>query len=356
MGLAVGQLGDCVSVREIAKSSRGSLSKKGGQRSSRVAPLLLVDAALLSLLNPFTIAFPTIGKDEPLSPTGKMFLQQDMYFVNNCVFCPENPLDVVAAKFSLKNSAFIKYPRFCSLLVRDENGEEHWRKTKVDLERHLIILEDKVGGGEDEEEVVNHYMADLAVSSPLSTDKPLWEFHSLMAHKCVAMRVHHASGDGISLMSLFLACCRKADDPNESPTMVTPSTSSLSNRRNAWKSLTAEDSKMMDDSSRSRWGNDFGVYLLPLYYYKSVGSPLDYLKRAKAMITKKKLSMEALAFHILLVWLLRRFGTKACLQHNLCYLKCGGSPRRKWFEDSLQEMKDAATKLQSQISFSLYSN
>lgn len=49
----------------------------------------------------------------------------------------------------------------------------------------------------------------------------------------------------------------------------------------------------MQSKSRSRWGNKFGIILLPVYYHKGVGSPLDYVKKAKTMIDKKKRSLEA---------------------------------------------------------------
>ncbi|KAK6916425.1 hypothetical protein RJ641_019286 [Dillenia turbinata] len=136
------------------------------------------------------------GRDEPLSPIGKMLLQKDLCGVINCLIGLEKPIEPEAARLEFENSPWIKHPRFCSVLVRDKNGKEHWRKTQVDLEKHFIILEDRVGEGEDDEAIVNQYMADLAVSSPLSTDKPLWEFHFLMADKCVAIRIHHALETG----------------------------------------------------------------------------------------------------------------------------------------------------------------
>ncbi|TYI99831.1 hypothetical protein E1A91_A13G044600v1 [Gossypium mustelinum] len=44
---------------------------------------------------------------------------------------------------------------------------------------------------------------------------------------------------------------------------------------------------------RSRMGNKFGVMLLPNFYHKGGNDPLEYLKRAKAMVDKKKHSLEA---------------------------------------------------------------
>ncbi|KAK5803557.1 hypothetical protein PVK06_031205 [Gossypium arboreum] len=57
----------------------------------------------------------------------------------------------------------------------------------------------------DGEAAVNQYVADLSVGSPLSMDKPFWELHLLKAHNCVVFRIHHALGDGFSLMSMLMA-------------------------------------------------------------------------------------------------------------------------------------------------------
>lgn len=52
-------------------------------------------------------------------------------------------------------------------------------------------------------------------------------------------------------------------------------------------------SDLMKDNSRSRWGNKFGMVLLPVYYHKNGADPLQYLRRAKVMIDRKKQSLEA---------------------------------------------------------------
>ncbi|KAK6916430.1 O-acyltransferase WSD1, C-terminal [Dillenia turbinata] len=461
------------------------------------------------------MGYDVLGRDdEPLSPTGKLFLQQDLYEVINCVMGLETSIDVEAIKVELKESAMIEHPRFCSLLVRDQNGNEYWRKTQVDLDKHLIVLEGRVGEGDDEEEIVNQYVADLAVSSPLDTDKPLWEFHCLMAHKCGVLRFHHALGDGISFMSLFLACCKRVGHPNQSSTLVSSCPSNLSKKSHSkskvwnfvmvvWYSflyitnfllktlwikdrktaisggagvelwprkiaiakLRLEDMKavkramagatindvlfaiiscglsrylhyrtpkvqeglkvtgiamvntrqlpglqelsgMMRRFSKSRWGNDFGVYLLPVHCNESVATSLDYVKRAKEMIDKKKLSLEALFSHFVLAITTRLFGSKVTsflyyrlvcnttflvsnvagpqeeirfAGHIIKFLRVNTSSLShalqvnmvsyagradlqimvakdiipdpeflaKCFEESLMEMKDAATKLQS---------
>lgn len=50
---------------------------------------------------------------------------------------------------------------------------------------------------------------------------------------------------------------------------------------------------MMKRNSGARWGNKFGMILLPIYCQKAGADPLQYLKSAKAIIDRKKQSIEA---------------------------------------------------------------
>ncbi|XWS39934.1 hypothetical protein CRYUN_Cryun18bG0097100 [Craigia yunnanensis] len=182
------------------------------------------------------MACPGTFSDEPLTPAGRLFLQPQTNIVIHCIARGKNPFDIDALKSTVKSSLMVQHPRFCSLLVRDKNGFEHWRRTQLDIDQHFIVINnrlDKSGnfldesqgfsseeGEEDDEAAVNQYIADLSVSSPLSTGKPLWELHILMAHKCLVFRIHHALGDGISLLSMLMASCRRADDADALPRMV----------------------------------------------------------------------------------------------------------------------------------------
>ncbi|KAA3482421.1 O-acyltransferase WSD1-like [Gossypium australe] len=177
--------------------------------------------------------------DEPLSPAGRLFIGPKTDVVIHCIAISKNPIDLDLAKTALKSSVMVRHPRFCSLLVRDENGFEHWRRTELDIDQHFIVINnrlDKSGkfvgehetqgfddddGDGDGEAAVNQYVADLSVSSPLSMDKPLWELHLLKAHRCVVFRIHHALGDGFSLMSMLMAGSGKVDVPAAVPPIKT---------------------------------------------------------------------------------------------------------------------------------------
>ncbi|XP_050212060.1 wax ester synthase/diacylglycerol acyltransferase 5-like [Mercurialis annua] len=358
------------------------------------------------------MAPPEYIPDEPLTPSGRLFLEPRMNTIIHCVLGVKNKMDVEAVKTTIKNSELLKQPRFCSLLVHDKNGFEYWRRTEVDMDKHIIVVDDKVNSSENEhedvEKIVNDYIADLSVSSPLSSDKPLWELHVMVEKKCSIFRIHHALGDGISLMSLLMASCRTEEDPEAKPTLVAggggrrrgggkglgnvlwrsnfimevlkavffsvvfclefvlrclwvcdrktvisggdgveqwPRTvvtakflvEDMKAVKNAVANATINDvlfgvisaglSKYLNHrspnslregqqltglamvnlrqqpelqdltgktkgNSGSKWGNKFGMFLLPSYYYKGL-EPLEYVKRAQPMTNRKKNSLEA---------------------------------------------------------------
>ena len=69
---------------------------------------------------------------------------------------------------------------------------------------------------------VENYVTNLAIGPPLDVTRPMWQCHILngtsgtpSAH--MVLRVHHALGDGTSLMSLLLACTRRLGSPDELP-------------------------------------------------------------------------------------------------------------------------------------------
>ncbi|XP_057782947.1 wax ester synthase/diacylglycerol acyltransferase 11-like [Salvia miltiorrhiza] len=362
-------------------------------------------------------------RDQPLTPGGRLFLQPQLDQVINAAIAVELPLDVDAFRAELKSSVIPKHPRFCSLLVRDARGREHWRRTAVDIDRHLIIHHQPLSDDPSlsDEDSVNDFIAGLSVTSPLPTDKPLWEVHLLMAHRTMLFRFHHALGDGISLMSMTLSCCRRADDPTQLPTIAGVGAAATTRRswslwtllmvvwytlvsvfqltlrllwlkdkatavsggagvelwprkiatarfrlqdmktvKQAVANATINDvlfgliscglsrylditespnalregqqitgvamvnlrsqsglqdlSKLMDSESGSRWGNKFGMLMLPIYYHRESSDPMQFLKRAKLMIDKKKMSFEAPLSYNISYLLMSLFGPRiACL-------------------------------------------
>lgn len=350
--------------------------------------------------------------DEPLTPAGRLFLQPHMNTIIHCVVGFERPIDVPKSKDAIMSSIMVRHPRFRSVLVRDKRGFEHWRETGVDIDQHFVEVHDSTS--------VNDYVAGLSFSSPLSEDKPLWEVHVLAEHRCGVFRIHHALGDGISLVSMLLAGCRLADDPEALPAVAggkrtesagrigslwgllkmvllsivfvfefvlralwvsdrktaisggagvelwprklataTFSIDDMKAVKNALAGVTINDvlfgvvssglsryldnrspnalpeglritglamvnirrqpglqdlSKLMKSNSGTRWGNKFGMLLLPTYYHKVGADPLSYVKRAKKMIDSKKLTLEGHFSYKIGNLVMSWFGAKvACL-------------------------------------------
>ena len=97
-----------------------------------------------------------------------------------------------------------------------------WRRTKVDVDKH-IINPDLDPNIDSPDQFVEDYLTNLT-EIPLNPNKPLWELHLLNlktsnASSIGIFKIHHSMGDGISLISLLLACTRKTSDPNSLPTM-----------------------------------------------------------------------------------------------------------------------------------------
>ncbi|XP_031282426.1 O-acyltransferase WSD1-like [Pistacia vera] len=133
---------------------------------------------------------------------------------------------------------FLKQPRFCSLQVEDKTvkGGLKWFNLKeVNLDNYLIVPNLDINNIESPDKFVEDYVSNLSKTG-IKMPLPMWDIHLLNlkttgAESVTVFRVHHSLGDGISLMSLFVACTRKISNPNEPPTIpmvkkVNPSKSS----------------------------------------------------------------------------------------------------------------------------------
>ncbi|KAL0318007.1 UNVERIFIED_CONTAM: O-acyltransferase WSD1 [Sesamum angustifolium] len=161
--------------------------------------------------------------DEPASPTAR--LMQAPSF-NLCIFALlgySTKIDVNLFKKCLEQT-LLKHPRFSSLLVVNDKkpGKCSWRRTKVDLENHVYVP-DLDPDMENPDEFVEDFTSGLS-RIPLDYAKPLWEVHILNvktsdANSVVIFKVHHSMGDGVSMISLVLACSKKLSDPESLPVM-----------------------------------------------------------------------------------------------------------------------------------------
>uniref|UniRef100_A0A0D3BG45 diacylglycerol O-acyltransferase n=1 Tax=Brassica oleracea var. oleracea TaxID=109376 RepID=A0A0D3BG45_BRAOL len=109
------------------------------------------------------------------------------------------------------------------------NGQnQRWVQTKVVVRDHIVVPKIKPQNIETADAFLEDYVSDL-MKIPLDTSRPLWELHLLNlktsdAENVAVLKIHHSVGDGMSIMSLVLACMRKTSNPDELPSL--PSASS----------------------------------------------------------------------------------------------------------------------------------
>nr|WDA53436.1 wax ester synthase/diacylglycerol acyltransferase 1 [Erycina pusilla] len=179
-----------------------------------------------------TLETPEKEDGEPLSPAASVFRQPKL----NCYIATIIGMGKIIAADELKSgleTTLVRHPRFSSVEVIEHSRRDkpRWVRTKVNLDDHVIYPDvsavaavaagDPIAG----DRFVEEYCANL-YKSPLNPSRPLWELHVLAIRTseaaCVAiLRIHHSLGDGISLMSLFLACTRRTSDYNSLPSLPT---------------------------------------------------------------------------------------------------------------------------------------
>ncbi|MQM16700.1 hypothetical protein Taro_049659 [Colocasia esculenta] len=165
---------------------------------------------------------PTEEEEEPMSPAARLFRQPrfNCFIIATMGFAKRIDVDVVKAGLE---ATLVRHPRFSSVQVFD-GGSSKWVRTKVALEDHLVLVSPDTDAVASPDIFVEDYIAGLT-RKPLTDDsRPLWDLHILNlrttdAEAVVVFRIHHSLGDGISLMSLLLACARKASDPEALPSL-----------------------------------------------------------------------------------------------------------------------------------------
>lgn len=123
------------------------------------------------------------------------------------------------------------------LKVSDGNHRQsqRWVRTNVVVEDHIIVPEIKPQNIENADAFLEDYVSDL-MKIPLDTSRPLWEVHlldlkTLDAENVAVLKIHHSVGDGMSIMSLVLACMRKTSNPTELPSLPFRNRSSSASSR-----------------------------------------------------------------------------------------------------------------------------
>ncbi|OEL34475.1 O-acyltransferase WSD1 [Dichanthelium oligosanthes] len=160
----------------------------------------------------------------PMSPAGRLFRETHFNCYIVAVIGLGAPVDIAAARAGLE-ATLVRHPRFSSIQVKDDvkkNGKPRWVRTTVNLDDHIIFpYLDPAATSAKPDQAVEDYLSSLS-TAPMDHSRPLWELHVLdfptsEAASAVVVRMHHSLGDGISLLSLLIACTRSAADPARLP-------------------------------------------------------------------------------------------------------------------------------------------
>ncbi|KAF3326611.1 O-acyltransferase WSD1 [Carex littledalei] len=170
----------------------------------------------------------TKWEGEPVSPAGQLF--HDPSF--NChiisIFGLGTPINNVDAVIEGLQATLVRHPRFSSIPVLDESDSKkvlRWRPVEVNVKDHIIIpsLSLDPTSPSSNDQLVEDYVSSLSLTT-LDHSQPLWEFHIINiptteSAAAAVFRGHHSLGDGMSLISLLLACTRQSDDPTKLPSL-----------------------------------------------------------------------------------------------------------------------------------------
>ncbi|XP_008227240.1 PREDICTED: O-acyltransferase WSD1-like [Prunus mume] len=160
------------------------------------------------------------GEVEPVSPTGQYFNSSILSVAILAVLEFELPINDSQA-LSLLQDVFLPInPRFSSIMVSDNvDQKKQWKRVEVKLEDHVHvpIFPSKMSP-QSYDEYFDDYISNIAAER-LPQNRPLWEIHILKyptshAAGTLIFKLHHALGDGYSLMGALLSCLQNAQNPS----------------------------------------------------------------------------------------------------------------------------------------------
>ncbi|KAF3444105.1 hypothetical protein FNV43_RR13795 [Rhamnella rubrinervis] len=156
---------------------------------------------------------------EPVSPTGQFMNSAVLSLSIISVLEIGIPINDMQTMSLLQNVFLPINPRFSSVMVDDINGEKRWKKVEVKVEDHVRVPIFPSGLSiESYDKYFEEYLSMIALER-FSENKPLWEVHIVKyptsnAAGNVIFKLHHALGDGYSLMGALLSCLQRADNPS----------------------------------------------------------------------------------------------------------------------------------------------
>ncbi|XP_058739224.1 wax ester synthase/diacylglycerol acyltransferase 7-like isoform X2 [Vicia villosa] len=197
--------------------------------------------------------------EEPVSPVGQYFNSSSLCLYIIAVLEFEVPIDDLQALVLLKDVFLPISPRFSSIMVQEKNEDKRWKKVDVNLKDHMKTpIFSKGKSLEFYDKNFHDYLSTIAIE-PLPQGKPLWEIHIVnyptkTSLGNIIFKLHHALGDGYSLMGALLSCLQRADNPSLplSFPSLKPSKSESSNT-SFWRKISCTMSSVFNTASDFGW-------------------------------------------------------------------------------------------------------
>ncbi|KAM7503441.1 hypothetical protein LguiB_002345 [Lonicera macranthoides] len=245
----------------------------------------------------------------PVSPSGLYLTSSFLSLTILGVLELEGPIIDYSKILSLLKDVFLPInPRFSSIMVERKKGVKKWKRVEVKFNDHIIVPVFPQGMSLDfYDEHLNQYLSKIAMD-PLPQSQPLWQIHLIKyptnnSHGNIIFKIHHALGDGYSIIGVLLSCLQRVDNP--SLPLTFPSRQSNSNSGGSggdrsinhvprvilgffntmldfgWSFL--KSSVIEDDTSPIRSGGNTGVEFRPVTI-TTMSFSLDRIKQVKAKL------------------------------------------------------------------------
>ncbi|KAH7533367.1 hypothetical protein FEM48_Zijuj04G0123300 [Ziziphus jujuba var. spinosa] len=156
---------------------------------------------------------------EPVSPLGQYCNSSVLSISVLAVLEIGTPIDDSQTISLIRDLLLPIHPRFSCIMVGGVNEYKKWKKVEVKIEDHVHVPIFPSGLSiEAYDRYFDDYVSKIALER-FPQDRPLWEIHIIKyptsnAAGNVIFKLHHALGDGYSLMGALLCCLQRADNPS----------------------------------------------------------------------------------------------------------------------------------------------
>ncbi|KAK3414679.1 hypothetical protein EUGRSUZ_H00012 [Eucalyptus grandis] len=194
----------------------------------------------------------------------------------------EIPIDDSQATALIRDIFLPINPRFSSIMVMGEKGARKWKKVGVNMENHVHVPSFSSSKGSsspsENDSFLKSYISQIAMQ-PFPQGQPLWEIHIINcptseAQGTLIFKLHHALGDGYSLVGALLSCLQRADDPSLPVTF--PSVKKFSSANKVDRTIGLRKVVSRCFSPLVNTVRDFGWSLLKSTCVKDDLSPIRY--------------------------------------------------------------------------------